>query len=259
AGRSDVGGEHVDDVHEAAAKLPDLGRAGSLIIAPGSGSSSKVPRKPHRYSGRTAMNAQVNIHEPKTTTDMETPLAFSMEGQFQDQSSALLPFVWAPGWNSNQSLFKFQQEVGGELVGGDPGIRLFNGDRSGAYPARSGSGSEGAGGNGSSFRLLPAASIFGSDELSHRSPPVAERSAPAFMVFNPDDAARLELAEGAGVSCGALDASFVVRLDPAIKSGHAAVSVGLPGAEGELPTGPVVLVADSEYRPPVPTNVIARG
>ena len=38
---------------------------------------------------------------------------------------ALIPYAWAPGWNSPQSWNKFQDEVGGHLQGGDPGIRLI--------------------------------------------------------------------------------------------------------------------------------------
>ncbi len=85
----------------------------------------KVPRQPHRYSGRTAMLADVSVHEPKPPDDPDTPLAFSMEG-YQDQPPApLISRYWSPGWNSVQALNKFQQEVGGPLNGGDPGKRLI--------------------------------------------------------------------------------------------------------------------------------------
>ena len=40
--------------------------------------------------------------------------------------SALNPGVWAPSWNSNQAVNKFQDEIGGDLHGGDPGVRLFD-------------------------------------------------------------------------------------------------------------------------------------
>jgi 5,5'-dehydrodivanillate O-demethylase len=35
---------------------------------------------PHRYSGRTAMHANKDVHEPQTAQDKDSPLAFSMEG-----------------------------------------------------------------------------------------------------------------------------------------------------------------------------------
>jgi NADH-quinone oxidoreductase subunit G len=85
----------------------------------------KVPRQPHRYSGRTAMLADISVHEPAPPADPDTPLAFSMEG-YQDQPPPpLISRYWSPGWNSVQALNKFQQEVGGPLHGGDPGKRLI--------------------------------------------------------------------------------------------------------------------------------------
>ena len=85
------------------------------------------------------MNAGVNIHEPKSSVDEETPLGFTMEGQLPGADSAHLPYVWSPGWNSNQSVFKFQQEVGGAMLGGDAGVRLLDASHRGAYPASSSS------------------------------------------------------------------------------------------------------------------------
>lgn len=263
AGREDLGWAHFDDVLEAVSALPNMD--GIKAAAPGANFRHigllKTPRETPRYSGRTAMNAKANIHEPKTSIDEETPLSFSMEGLNRGQPSALLPFVWAPGWNSNQSVFKFQQEVGGAAAGGDPGVKLLATTSSGPLPPRSTTVRPEEGGVGTGFRLLPVQAIFGSDELSMRSPPIAERSSAAFMVFSPDDAERLGVAEGAGVSCTALGATFAVRVDAAMKSGYAGVSVGFGGAEGELPEGLIALAVDPNYRPtPNPHDrVIARG
>ena len=109
-----------------AAAVPALSALPS--VAPGAGfrlTGGKVPRQSHRYSGRTAIRAQIDVHEPKSPEDPDTPLAFSMEGDHRQPPSALIPRFWAPGWNSVQSLNKFQQEVGGHLRGGDPGMRLI--------------------------------------------------------------------------------------------------------------------------------------
>ncbi len=90
----------------------------------------KEARQPHRYSGRTAMHANETIHEPPPPPDPDSPLRFSMEGYHYDGDPALIPMFWAPGWNSVQATNKFQQEVGGPLRGGDPGIRLIEPDMS---------------------------------------------------------------------------------------------------------------------------------
>ena len=72
----------------------------------------KVARKPRRYSGRTAMTAHLTVHEPKPPEDPDTPLAFSQEGyRAAEAPGALVPRFWAPGWNSSNSLHKFQEEV----------------------------------------------------------------------------------------------------------------------------------------------------
>jgi len=85
----------------------------------------KVPRQSHRYSGRTAMTAHLDVSEPKPAQDPDLPLAYSMEGYEGRPPSALVCRYWSPGWNSIQALNKFQQEAGGPLSGGDPGVCLI--------------------------------------------------------------------------------------------------------------------------------------
>ena len=76
-------------------------------------SGLKVARQSHRYSGRTAITADVDVSEPKPPEDVDTPLSFTMEGYTGPPPSALQTRFWAPGWNSVQSLNKFQSEVAG--------------------------------------------------------------------------------------------------------------------------------------------------
>ena len=78
----------------------------------------RVPRQPHRYSGRTSMHANVSVHEPKPPPDPDSPLAFSMEGYERKPPSPLVTNFWAPGWNSVQSVNKFTRETAGPLVCG---------------------------------------------------------------------------------------------------------------------------------------------
>ncbi len=85
----------------------------------------KIPRQPNRYSGRTAMHADINVNEPKPPQDCDSPLCFSMEGYRGQPASSLIARFWSPKWNSVQSVNKFQREVGGQLYDGDPGKRLI--------------------------------------------------------------------------------------------------------------------------------------
>jgi NADH-quinone oxidoreductase subunit G len=88
--------------------------------------NAKIPRQTIRYSGRTAMNANIAVSEPKLLQDTDSPLAFSMEGIQEKPPSSLVPFYWTPGWNSVQALYiNYLDEPDASLKGGDPGIRLI--------------------------------------------------------------------------------------------------------------------------------------
>ena len=87
-------------------------------------SAEKLRASRCRFSRRTAMTASCT-QPARTAAHLDSPLAFSMEGDRGQPPSALIARYWAPGWNSVQALNKFQQEIGGLLRGGDPGERLI--------------------------------------------------------------------------------------------------------------------------------------
>jgi NADH-quinone oxidoreductase subunit G len=74
----------------------------------------QLPTLPHRFSGRTAMDAQFDVREPAPPAHADSPLGTTMEGAVQ---TALAPLVWAPGWNSGQAVTK--------LPSGAPDVFLF--------------------------------------------------------------------------------------------------------------------------------------
>jgi NADH-quinone oxidoreductase subunit G len=193
----------------------------------------KVPREPHRYSGRTAMLADINVHEPKPPEDPDSPLAFSMEGYPGAPPPPLIPRYWAPGWNSVQALNKFQDEIGGPLRGGDPGVRLLEAKASAAvtyydevpaaFVPREGE-----------WLIVPRHHIFGSEELSVLSPAVRQRAAQAYLAIHPEDVTRLRLAGADHVELILGDASYRVPYlaVPSLPRGVAEFPVGLPGLTG---------------------------
>jgi len=172
---------HHDDLTAAcAAAFPDL--TAIVQAAPDAAytfKGGKLPRQPHRYSGRTAIHADIKVSESGQPQDVETPFAFSMEGSIAQVPPAVLPVIWAPGWNSNQAVNKFQEQIGGHLRDGDVGIRLLEAsgtlpwftDMPAAFKPEPGL-----------WRMLSLPHIFGSEELSSQSPSVAERL-PAFCVL----------------------------------------------------------------------------
>ncbi len=221
--------------------------------------TSRIPRQSHRYSGRTAMNAQVNIHEPKAQVDTDTPFSYSMEGQNPgDQNGAAIPYVWSPGWNSNQSVFKFQQEVAGKLAGGDPGLRLI--ENIGAQLQYFDVSDVGASRKESSFEVVPLHLVFGSDEMSNQSWPIKARIPAPFVLLSPQDATALEVKAGMGLRVGEITESLEVQVDSRLPSGV----IGLPQGLVEISQREVArahLSVDPEFvaRTNVSPEVIAKG
>jgi NADH-quinone oxidoreductase subunit G len=250
-GRPEAEKWHILDevVAAIAAAVPALGALPS--VAPGAGfrlTGGKVPRQSHRYSGRTAIRAQIDVQEPKQPDDPDTPLAFSMEGDHSQPPSALIPRFWAPGWNSVQSLNKFQEEVGWQLRGGDPGIRLIEphkqvkGDYFSDIPARRQKGD-------TQWLFVPLHHIFGSEELSVLSPGVAKLCPKLYVALHPEDASALGMAEGdtARATVGDSVLELCVKIVPSLPRKVAGLPVGLPGAPVlDLPASGLVSKGESD-------------
>ncbi|MEQ8409176.1 MAG: NADH-quinone oxidoreductase subunit NuoG [Gammaproteobacteria bacterium] len=184
----------------------------------------KIPRQSHRYSGRTAMKANLNVHEPKQAVDDQSVLAFSMEGISTQKNASVLGAAWSPGWNSNQSISKFQEEVNGELKQGDTGILLIKRvANSGAYFTDV-SANRRAVGDG--LALSPAFQIFGSDELSAKTKAIRERMTSAYISISPQDAQTLSLQQGDQVSLNGNGAIASVCIRSQMKPGTAALYPG---------------------------------
>jgi NADH-quinone oxidoreductase subunit G len=235
-GREDLAKwQELDDVIVAISNaIPEL--AGIVAAAPFSGlrlAGEKVPREPHRYSGRTAMHANSNVSEPKPPDDPDSPLSFSMEGYPDQPPSALIPFFWSPGWNSIQATNFYQKEIAGPLRGGDPGARLLEPASSAqngyftrmpaAFAPRDGE-----------WLVVPAYHILGSEEQSLHSPPVAELAPKPYIAVNPDDAARQGLRAESLAEVKLDDGIYrvQVRVRPDVPRGVAALLVGMAPVMG---------------------------
>ncbi|MGB3344463.1 MAG: NADH-quinone oxidoreductase subunit NuoG [Aequorivita sp.] len=157
--------------------------------------TQKIPRETHRYSGRTAEDADKDVSEPKPPEDPNSALSYTMEGFTGVPPSPITPFYWTPGWNSVQAINKYQIEVGGPLHGGNPGIRLFEPKGTSSLdfsdqipPPFSPKQHE--------YCVLPLYHIYGSDELSAQSPAVKERISEAYIALNDGDASKNNIKEG---------------------------------------------------------------
>lgn len=207
--------------------------AGILDAAPNASfriKGLKLAREPHRYSGRTSMRANISVHEPRTPQDMDTAFAFSMEGYSGSaEDRQQIPFAWAPGWNSPQAWNKFQDEVGGHLRAGDPGVRLIEpqGDRLG-WLGEAPKAFNPAPGH---WQVVPLHHLFGSEETSSRAAPVQERIPQPYLALAKAEADRLGVSEGAllSVHINGLELRLPLRVSDDLGIGLLALPAGLPG------------------------------
>lgn len=221
--------DHVIDACVAAlpqlAKIKDAAPDAAFRVR-----GQKLARSPNRSSGRTAMRANISVHEPGQPQDNDSMFAFSMEGNNSPVAERQhIPFAWSPGWNSPQAWNKFQDEVGGHLRYGDPGVRLIEAgagrldyfDRVPApFAAPSGQ-----------WRVAPYYHLFGSEEMTQRSAVIQQRMTAPYVMVNPADAALLGVNAGALVElrCEGEVLRLPLRLSAGLSQGQVGLPLGFPG------------------------------
>ncbi|TFH85317.1 NADH-quinone oxidoreductase subunit NuoG [Billgrantia azerbaijanica] len=208
--------------------------AGIVEVVPGAEArvdGLKLARQPHRYSGRTALRADLDVSEPRPPQDPDTPFTFSMEGYAgHERPRREVPFAWAPGWNSPQAWNKFTDEVGGHLRGGDPGVRLLApaadvGDHVDAIPPPFTPCAD-------EWRLVVLPRLFGGEETSSRSAPIQARAAPATLRLAAEDARRLDAEEGdrLRVETARACVALPLHVDATLPRGLVAIPAGVAAA-----------------------------
>ncbi len=138
---------------------------------------------------------------------------------------------WWPGWNSVNSVTKFQIEVNGPLQNGNSGSRLI--EPTGGAPELPERGEAVALGE-SEVRIVPRPCIFGSEELSRLAPGIASLTPQAALAINPALADRLGIAEGQSVEFGFAGGTWTlpVRMDASLPVDVATVPANVDGAIG---------------------------
>ncbi|PHN17253.1 NADH-quinone oxidoreductase subunit NuoG [Pseudomonas sp. ICMP 561] len=190
----------------------------------------KLAREPLRYSGRTAMRANISVHEPRTSQDNDTAFSFSMEGYSGSvEPRQQVPFAWSPGWNSPQAWNKFQDEVGGHLRAGDPGTRLIEtqGDNLIWFTSAPRAFSPAQG----TWQVVPFYHLFGSEENSSKAAPVQERIPSPYVALAKSEADRLGVNEGALLSLNVAGQTLrlPLRINEELGAGLVALPAGLAG------------------------------
>jgi NADH-quinone oxidoreductase subunit G len=173
--------------------------------------NTKIPRQSLRYSGRTAMNAKITVSESKISEDNDSPLAFSMEGRQEQPPSSLVPFYWAPGWNSVQAMYGYLDEPNGSLKGGDPGIRFIEPKEGSNYPYFKMS-SPGVEQQKDKWLIVPVYMIFGSEELSSLGSAIAQRINEPLLYLNRKDAESIGVNDGESIGLEIANIKLVMKI-----------------------------------------------
>lgn len=191
--------------------------------------NQKIPRQLHRYSGRTAMYANVSVHEPAPPPDPDSALSFSMEGYQGPPPAGLASFFWAPGWNSYQAVNRYQEEIAGPLRGGPAGIRLIRPEGDDVFYFRAIP--EPFEKHDAEFLVLRTYRIFGTEELSIHALGIAERVPKPSLILSSADAANLGVSAGQElqITLGVFSGKLRIEVDPSMPAGVAGLPVGLPG------------------------------
>ncbi len=218
-------------LEEIASSISELKEIYTIAPPPGFRiAGQKIPRESHRFSGRTAMRADINVSEPKPPEDPDSPLTFTMEGYRGEPPSSMIPFFWSPGWNSVQSINKYQIEVGGPLHGGDPGRRLFEKNDSANLKYYDINLKKFERIN-ESYLAVPVYHIFGSEILSSEAPAVQQLIPDLCLWMNPDDAAEEGIKKDQSVEISDGDKS--IKLPVNIKMDLPRGTVGFPVMPGK--------------------------
>ena len=129
-----------------------------------------------------------------------------------------------------QALNKFQDESGGPLLGGDPGIRLIEtpGDPPPEYFSKI---PKHTGHKSGEWTVVPLYHIYGSEELSMLSPAIAELAPQPYLALNSEDIKHLKIAEGERVALiGKIESlDLPVRSMDSLPKGVAGLPHGLLG------------------------------
>jgi NADH-quinone oxidoreductase subunit G len=175
---------NLDDVL-AACRARIAGTCGGKDAAPSAAfriAGAKIPRSPHRESGRTAVLVNINVSEPAPPEDPDSPLSFSMEGT---PDSRLRP-------HSVLLVARVELHSGGQYLS-ERGRRTLAWRRCGHshLRARPANGQPYFSAIPAAFEprdgewlLVPIHHIFGSDELSLSAPGIAELAAKPHVAMN---------------------------------------------------------------------------
>ncbi|ANZ22389.1 NADH-quinone oxidoreductase subunit G [Buchnera aphidicola (Diuraphis noxia)] len=192
----------------------------------------KISRSPNRSSGRTALRADINIHEPEQPKDINTMFSFSMEGYNQPHKCiSHIPFAWFPGWNSPQAWNKFQDKIGKSLISGNSGTHLFKKNKIiknfSFIPILKNFMKE------KYWYIIPYYHIYGNEELTQYSLIIQENIPEAYALISLVDSIKLGLNKDSTLQFHCLKQNY--RLKIRISKHLSSKQIGLPVGRKSFP------------------------
>ncbi|MGI4816571.1 MAG: NADH-quinone oxidoreductase subunit NuoG [Janthinobacterium lividum] len=196
----------------------------------------KIARSPIRFSGRSSITANKNVHEPKSPEDVDSMFSFSMEGiQKTENNFSHIPFAWSPNWNSNQSLYKSSITLNSQFNYLYNGVLLFKKYKKKFFLnffVKKYSKIEQV--NPLRFKIIPYYKLLGSEEMSHNYFLKIIKTNFIYVLLCQKDADRIQVNNGDILQFQINDLvfKFPVRLSKKISLFH----IGLPLGYKKLPT-----------------------
>ncbi|QJC36651.1 NADH-quinone oxidoreductase subunit NuoG [Enterobacteriaceae endosymbiont of Donacia simplex] len=170
----------------------------------------KFARSPARYSGRTSILSNINIHEPQQPEDNDTIFNFSMEGNYNSNINCKhIPFLWSPGWNSSQSLHKFQKEIGVSSKYGSTGFKIFRKKHYIVKIKKDNYNYEFVLSN--KLIIISHYTLFHSNSLIQKSPLIQKYFPNHYVFLNKKDAKKLEILDNNLIELHCLNNFFILK------------------------------------------------
>ncbi|QJC34649.1 NADH-quinone oxidoreductase subunit NuoG [Enterobacteriaceae endosymbiont of Donacia crassipes] len=171
----------------------------------------KFARSSIRYSGRTSMFSNINIHEPQQPKDKDTIFNFSMEGNYgSDINYTHIPFLWAPGWNSSQALHKFQKEIGISSKYGITGFKICKKNKCKIHIKRIYHKNNNVNHN-NQLIIIAHQNLFQNNSLMQKSNLIKKYFKNYYVIFNKNDAKQLGILNNYLVKLYCLNNIFILK------------------------------------------------
>ncbi|WP_343152975.1 NADH-quinone oxidoreductase subunit NuoG [Buchnera aphidicola] len=198
-----------DIVHDCSNKIPEFKKI--TLISPKSDFrvfGQKIARSPHRYSGRTAIFSDKNIHERQQPEDKDTMFSFSMEGnQPFNRDISHIPFIWLPGWNSVQAWNKVKIEEKNKI---SFDAHLFSKNIYNKIPFFKND--QIVKNIDESWKISPYYLLYGSEEVTQKNPTILKLIDPIYIKINKSEAIALNLKENSIVTFFYLKEKFTFKV-----------------------------------------------